>query len=89
LELKDGLENVIKRLILKVDKNDDNLINYYELFKKQEKSTFAGVIIKEEQQNVKIEFKKPIVRLISSVGPGVLIVKLPERVIKPSFGNFR
>ena len=73
---------------MKVDKNDDNLINYYELFKKQEKSTFAGVIIKEEQ-NVTIEFKKPIVRLISSVGPGVLIVKLPERVIKPSFGNFR
>jgi hypothetical protein len=88
LELKDGLENVLKRLIMKVDKNDDNLINYYELFKKQEKSTFAGVIIKEEQ-NVTIEFKKPIVRLISSVGPGVLIVKLPERVIKPSFGNFR
>lgn len=58
---------------MKVDKNDDNLINYYELFKKQEKSTFAGVIIKEEQ-NVTIEFKKPIVRLISSVGPGVLIV---------------
>lgn len=73
---------------MKVDKNDDNLINYHELFKKQEKSTFAGVIIKEEQ-NVTIEFKKPIVRLISSVGPGVLIVKLPERVIKPSFGNFR
>jgi hypothetical protein len=88
LELKDGLENVLKRLIMKVDKNDNNLINYYELFKKQEKSTFAGVIIKEEQ-NVTIEFKKPIVRLISSVGPGVLIVKLPERVIKPSFGNFR
>ena len=73
---------------MKVDKNDDNLINYYELFKKQEKNTFAGVIIKEDQ-NVTIEFKKPIVRLISSVGPGVLIVKLPERVIKPSFGKFR
>lgn len=73
---------------MKVDKNEDNLINYYELFKKQEKSTFAGVIIKEEQ-NVTIEFKKPIVRLISSVGPGFLIVKLPERVIKPSFGKFR
>lgn len=89
MELKDGLENVLKRLILKVDKNDDNLINYYELFKKQEKSTFAGVVIKEEEKNVTIEFKKPIVKFISSVGPGVLIVKLPERVIKPSFANFR
>ena len=54
LVLKDGLKTVLKKLIIMVDKNQDERINYSELFKKEEKkekekSTFAGVVIKEEQ----------------------------------------